>query len=178
MIYWAFIIAAILLSFERLTYYYISHYPERWAALCERSVLRLLGRPVQVLHRLFYLFKVVQMAVFLGWCALFSNNQLPLPTADALAGTIGGLLLLTGLVLNLTVFRRLGTTGVFYGAQLGHQVRWIEGFPFSLLKHPQYVGTLLSIWGFFLIMRFPHDDWIVLPLLETVYYAVGARHEV
>jgi len=178
MIVWAFIIAAVVLSLERLTYYLVSHYPERWRTICEHPALAPLGAPVHVLQRLFYLFKVLQVAVFLGWCALFSSDPVPLPTADATSGTVGGLLLLAGLVLNLTVFRRLGTTGVFYGAQLGHQVAWIRGFPFSLLRHPQYVGTLLSIWGFFIIMRFPHDDWIVLPLLETVYYAVGARHEV
>ena len=42
---------------------------------------------------------------------------------------------------------------------------------------PQYVGTVLSIWGFFLVMRFPHDDWLVLPVLETIYYTLGARLE-
>ena len=35
----------------------------------------------------------------------------------------------------------------------------------------------MSIWGFFLIMRFPHGDWFVLPALETVYYALGAYYE-
>ena len=58
------------------------------------------------------------------------------------------------------------------------EVAWVRGLPFSLLKHPHYVGTLLSIWGFFVLMRFPHGDWIVLPLLETAYYAIGAYYEV
>ena len=44
-------------------------------------------------------------------------------------------------------------------------------------KHPQYTGALLSIWGFFLVMRFPHDDWYILPALETVYYVLGAYFE-
>ncbi len=52
-----------------------------------------------------------------------------------------------------------------------------EKFPFSLLKHPQYAGALLSIWGFFLAMRFPHPDWYLLPSLETLYYALGAYLE-
>jgi hypothetical protein len=46
-------------------------------------------------------------------------------------------------------------------------------FPFSLLAHPQYVGTLLTIWGGFTLVRFPRDDWWALPLLETVYYLGG-----
>jgi hypothetical protein len=46
-----------------------------------------------------------------------------------------------------------------------------------VLRHPQYVGTVLAIWGLFLAVRFPHDDWYVLPVLETVYYAAGAYFE-
>jgi hypothetical protein len=36
---------------------------------------------------------------------------------------------------------------------------------------------VLTIWGFFLGVRFPHDDWFVLPLLETLYYVIGASLE-
>jgi phosphatidyl-N-methylethanolamine N-methyltransferase len=66
---------------------------------------------------------------------------------------------------------------VFYGDKFGYEVCWCRKFPFSLLKHPQYVGALLSIWGFFLAMRFPHEDWYILPALETVYYSLGAYFE-
>src|SRR5262249_42805158 len=51
------------------------------------------------------------------------------------------------------------------------------GVPFSLFKHLQYAGTLLSIWRFFLVVRFPHDDWYLLPLLETGYYTLSAYFE-
>ncbi len=177
MIYWAVLLAAVLLSFERLTYFCISHYPDSWRTLCERPILGVLGGPVVVLQKLFYVFKVVQIAVFFGWCSLFSSGLIPWPTGTALSTAIGVLLLVAGMILNLSVFYRLGNTGVFYGKQLGFDVPWIEGFPFSLFKHPQYIGTLASIWGFFLIMRFPHEDWLVLPVLETAYYAVGAYYE-
>jgi hypothetical protein len=80
-------------------------------------------------------------------------------------------------MLNMSVFYRLGKVGVFYGRQLGYEIPWCRAFPFSLLRHPQYVGTLLSIWGFFLVMRFPHNDWYLLPTLETVYYVLGAYFE-
>jgi methylene-fatty-acyl-phospholipid synthase len=75
------------------------------------------------------------------------------------------------------VFRRLGEVGVFYGNRFGYDVPWSEQFPFSVLKHPQYVGATLSIWGFFLMMRFPHNDWLMLPSLETVYYILGSYFE-
>ena len=46
-----------------------------------------------------------------------------------------------------------------------------------MVAHPQYVGAVLTIWGFFLVMRFPHADWFLLPAVETVYYSVGAYFE-
>jgi methylene-fatty-acyl-phospholipid synthase len=53
----------------------------------------------------------------------------------------------------------------------------VEGFPFSLVDHPQYVGTLMTIWGVFLLLRYPFGDWIVLPALSTFYYACGMLAE-
>ena len=99
-----------------------------------------------------------------------------MPDANAPAG-VGGLLIVAGQLLNLSVFYRLGRVGVFYGGRFGHAVPWTDDFPFSVFAHPQYVGAVTSIWGFFLVMRFPHGDWYVLPVLETVYYALGARLE-
>lgn len=82
-----------------------------------------------------------------------------------------------GQFLNFSVFFRLGKTGVFYGAQFDYPVPWVSAFPFSFIRHPQYLGVLLSIWGFFIVMRFPNDDWLYLPLLQTAYYVWGVYHE-
>ena len=86
----------------------------------------------------------------------------------------GLVLILAGQGLNFSAFYQRGEVGVYYGVRFGHEAPWRRGFPFSLLKHPQYVGAVMSICGFFLVMRFPHGDWFVLPALETVYYALGA----
>jgi methylene-fatty-acyl-phospholipid synthase len=100
------------------------------------------------------------------------------PSAGNLWSLVPGLALIAGgQTLNLSVFYRLGNVGVFYGDKFGYEIPWCRRFPFSLFKHPQYAGTLLSIWGFFLVMRFPHDDWYLLPILETVYYSLGAYFE-
>jgi methylene-fatty-acyl-phospholipid synthase len=128
-------------------------------------------------QQLFYGFKVVQLSVFLGWCYVHADASLAASPHDVVALGVGGALILIGQTLNLCVFYRLGVVGVFYGDRLGYEVPRCRDFPFSVLAHPQYVGTVLSIWGFFLALRFPHDDWIVLPALETLYYAVGAALE-
>ncbi|MEZ5287974.1 MAG: hypothetical protein R2712_24900 [Vicinamibacterales bacterium] len=78
-----------------------------------------------------------------------------------------------GQLLNLGVFARPGVTGVFYGNRLGHEVPGPR-LPLHRIPVLQYVGTVLSIWGLFLVLRYPASDWAVLPLLESVYYALGA----
>lgn len=162
-------VAAVLLSVERATYVAIARWPDWFRALCAR---RRLGDPVAVVERLFYAFKAVQGGVFIGWWA--AHGPL-LPLAAPLGVRAVALaIIVVGQVLSAVVFYRLGRVGAFFGDRLGHRTAWCDGFPFSLIAHPQYVGAVLTIWGVFLLMRFPHDDWLLIPALETVYYAVGA----
>jgi hypothetical protein len=166
------LIAAAALSVERACYVWIAHTPEVFRRWCARPLVARLGEPVVIVRELFYGFKAMQLVVFVGWCYLHGEGSLALAEYDfAVLG--GGLLILGGQTLNVSVFYRLGAVGVFYGDRLGYEVPWCRDFPFSVLSHPQYVGTVLSIWGFFLALRFPHDDWILLPALETMYYVVG-----
>lgn len=170
----AFLSAAALLAIERVAYALIWRRPEAFRALCERMRL---PDPVEVLERLFYGFKLLQAAVFVAWCWHFGAEAGWARNWTSPAGGFGLVLIAVGQTLNASVFLRLGRTGVFYGNRFGHQVAWREGFPFSLLDHPQYAGAVLSIWGLFLLARHPYDDWFVLPLLETFYYALGACFE-
>lgn len=166
---WIFLAAAAVLSLERIAYVWIWRAPHSFRAVC--------ANPVDALRNLFYVFKALQGAVFLGWWYVVGDDKLWPPAAGPLPLAIAGASIVFGQMLNLGVFYRLGHVGVFYGNRLGYDVPRCEEFPFSLLDHPQYVGTLLTIWGLFAMMRFPHDDWWALPALETVYYLVGARFE-
>lgn len=174
---WAFLLAALLLSLERLCYVWAWHLPESFRAFCARHAAAVLGEPVAALQKLFYGFKGLQLAVFIGWCYLHGGGAWASLSENLLALTVGGASLLVGQLLNFSVFYRLGRVGVFYGNRFGYEIPWRREFPFSLLKHPQYVGAVLSIWGFFLATRFPYADWYALPILETAYYALGIRFE-
>jgi phosphatidyl-N-methylethanolamine N-methyltransferase len=174
---WLLLAAAALLSLERICYIWISRAPDAFRAWCARPLIARLGEPVDVVHALFLTFKGIQGVVFVGWCYWHSGGELfPLPGSPWTIG-LGGVLILSGQFLSYSVFHQLGRVGVFYGSRLGHEVPWCTGFPFTQLAHPQYVGTVMSIWGFFLITRFPNPDWIVLPLLESIYYWIGAHYE-
>jgi methylene-fatty-acyl-phospholipid synthase len=168
------LVAAVLLSVERACYIWIARAPGAFRAWCRRPLVARLGEPVVVVRVLFYAFKVLQISVFLGWCWLHGNGSV-VPTArDRIVLGLAAVAIIVGQALNWSVFYRLGWVGAFFGDRLGHDVPWCRAFPFSLLSHPQYVGTVLTIWGFFAIMRFPGHDWCVLPLLETAYYLAGA----
>lgn len=163
--------AAILLSLERITYVLVWRRPQAFRLLCERAGL---GPPVVALQRLFYLFKVIQGSVFLAWCYHFAGNSYLAADSRMVPIAVGSVMMAIGQSLNFGVFYRLGTAGVFYGNRFGYEIAWCNQFPFSMLEHPQYFGALLSIWGFFIAMRFPAGDWYLIPVLETVYYAAGA----
>ena len=165
---------ALLLSLERLAYAWIWQRPDAFRAIVARSPAR---SPVVALERLFYLFKAIQVVTFTGWCLYFGALHGWPAVEITLHVTVAVALVIVGQVLNAAVFMKLGRVGVFYGNRFGHRVAWVEGFPFSLVVHPQYVGTLMTIWGVFLLFRFPFGDWLVLPLLSTVYYAFGMLAE-
>lgn len=170
----ALLIAAALLSVERLAYVYVWRYPAAFRRICART--RIAENPVSGLERLFYGFKLIQIGVFTAWILGFSGG-FPQLGDEPFAALVGGLLIVAGQALNFGAFWRLGRVGIFYGIRFGHEVPWCTRFPFSLVRHPQYVGTVLSIWGLFLACRFPHADWLLIPLLQTFYYCAGAFFE-
>jgi len=98
-------------------------------------------------ERAVYALKAHQTTVFAAWCLVYGNGSL----APAHPGPIvlGGAaaLVVVGQILVIATFYRLGRTGVFFGDRFGYEVRHCREFPFSLLSHPQYVGTMLTIWG-------------------------------
>jgi methylene-fatty-acyl-phospholipid synthase len=170
-------LAAALLALERICYVAAWQSPDAFRDWCATWIRPGNGDPVRALATLFVFFKGVQVVVFVGWCIAMGDGQLRAPDVTLLS-TAGGLgLMAFGQFLNASVFARLGSDGVFYGNRFGRHIDWLEGFPFSWFRHPQYLGAVATIWGFFLFMRYPAPDWIILPLLETVYYALGAHLE-
>jgi methylene-fatty-acyl-phospholipid synthase len=136
-----------------------------------------MSEPMDALALLFYFFKALQITVFFAWCYAFADGSIWPRSVSIWSIAAGAALIAAGQSLNISVFYRLGKIGVFYGNKFGYKIPWSREFPFSFCEHPQYLGALLSIWGFFLIMRFPHGDWYFLPALETIYYGLGAYLE-
>lgn len=92
----------------------------------------------------------------------------------------GGLLVLAGI---LWAGKALGSydlgefTGLSQwktGSQPRHGSLIVRGLN-AQVRHPLYFGTLLILWGFFLI--WPNDAVLVFALLSTAYLVVGSRLE-
>jgi methylene-fatty-acyl-phospholipid synthase len=170
---WLIVVAVLLLTLERGSYVWIVQRPEAFRRLCATRAASRVGSPVAVVAALFGAFKIVQIGVFLVWWYVHEAHHL----AGAPVLGLAGILIVAGQALNFGVFYRLGAVGVFFGDQLGHEVPWCRAFPFSWVAHPQYVGTVLTIWALFLAARFPHPDWYVLPGVATIFYGVSAHLE-
>jgi phosphatidyl-N-methylethanolamine N-methyltransferase len=174
---WLVVTAAVVLALERAAYAFIARRPDAFRRLCRHPLVARFGEPVVIVRRLLYAFKALQFATFAAWCLIHGDGRPLSAEPDPVVLGLAAVTIVAGQILNWSVFYRLGVIGVFYGDRLGHRVAWCRGFPFSLCPHPQYVGVVLTIWGFFLGARYPHDDWFLLPALETLYYAVGAHLE-
>eukprot|EP00940_MAST-03C_sp_MAST-3C-sp2_P000057 g57.t1 len=59
---------------------------------------------------------------------------------------------IAGQILNFSVYRAIGKEGVYYGYKLGIHIPWASGFPFSVLRHPQYVGATMSWWAIIIML--------------------------
>ena len=165
-----------LLGIERLSYIGISRHPRAFARLCATVSSRRLD-PTTGVALVFAMSKGIQATVCLWWCWTAGAGEWWPPTGPVPAMVAGGILMATGQILNAAVFQRLGMAGVFYGNRFGRPLPRVTVFPFSWFSHPQYVGALMTVWGFFLVMRFPGPDWFVVPVIETAWYVLGAHVE-
>src|SRR5262245_40403199 len=101
---WPLFVAAVLLSLERIVYVWAWCFPESFTTICDKLIVRLRGTPVEVLQRFFYGFKVIQFAVFFGWCYVYGQHSPSLFGASNEALAVGSVLILVGQILNLSVF--------------------------------------------------------------------------
>ena len=111
-------LAAALLSVERIAYVLIWRNPSAFRRWSLRRVPGIRG-PVELLVILFAAFKVIQIAVFVGWHLTFGDGTLWPQSRDPKVIATGALLIALGQALNVSVFKRLGTVGVFYGNKFG-----------------------------------------------------------
>lgn len=177
-----------------LLYGYIWENPKRFKEKSAKAPLCILGKnAVEVMEKLVLGLKAAQLGTLLAWCewgllpacgASVTNGWAVVEAARSAAParwllSLG--LLIPGQALNLGIYRAIGADGVYYGVKLGRPVPWATGFPFNLgLRHPQYVGAMLSWGGVFALLAATPET---LEPLATVLlgwgclYCATAAHE-
>lgn len=90
---------------------------------------------------------MVQFSAVVYWYMLHRPKGLQLSAITPLQGVVCAALGIGGQALNAGIFRAIGHAGVYYGFKLGHKVPWVNGFPFNVVGHPQYVGSVMTVWA-------------------------------
>ena len=110
---WIFLLAAVLLSLERICYLWIWRAPDAFRVWYKHLGVPDSRDPVDGLRLLFYGFKGLQCAVFLAWCFIYGNGALLPLSGSVLSFSLGAVLIVIGQILNASVFYRLGKVGTF-----------------------------------------------------------------
>lgn len=90
---------------------------------------------------------VIQFSSVVYWYLLRRPSGIDFTAISPLQYLLTLLLGGAGQVLNAAIFKAIGHEGVYYGFKLGHKIPWVTGFPFDTVSHPQYVGSVLSVWA-------------------------------
>lgn len=96
--------------------------------------------------------------------------------AQWVVGLLFGVL---GQILNISIYTAIGHDGVYYGTKLGKTIPWCTTFPFTKvfglfrIAHPQYIGSVLSIWGLVTLVYMSVNPGIFTVALGwSVFYAI------
>jgi len=172
------------ISLNYLMHGFIWNCATLFSVLCGKPPLKALGgHPVDVFAKLEVVAKLVQLAslvLFLGSSGLQAAFQ-ACKDAPVWCWSVLGLYVLLGQTLNFAMYAAIGNDGVYYGFKLGRTIPWCFGFPFNVgLRHPQYVGVVLTLWGGLLVLLSPALAETGLPQAILVWgsmYAVMSAME-
>jgi len=167
----------VITSLPHWYYAWIWTNPKAWIGVSKKLSS---DHPSDVMSHVAHVIKIVQFATL----TMFYIS-LGIPTIDELINNglvwrvLGVLFFIAGQVLNVGVYNAIGSYGVYYGCRLGKTIPWCDGFPYSHVPHPQYVGAVLSFWGMGLVAHTPlHNAFLVVLGIEVgVCYAISSYIE-
>jgi methylene-fatty-acyl-phospholipid synthase len=124
---------------------------------------------------------VIQFGAVLAWFSSIRSQGLciDLSAVYLLQWLLFLVLVCYGQSLNVGIFSAIGHDGVYYGFKLGRKIPWVTGWPFDSVSHPQYVGSVLTIWGFVALVwsQYPSLELLTAAGFWTLVYAVTAVQE-
>lgn len=85
------------------------------------------------------------------------------------------MIIMVGQLLNLSVYYTLGPEGVYYGSLYNKNLPIISGWPFNVCRDPQYVGSVLTLYGIFLL--FPYFEIFAINMYAILWFITTAYIE-
>lgn len=170
--------SALLVSFcialPHFLYAFIWFRPEQWRKMFPKN-------PVDAFATAGLIGKLLQFSVILLWFASLRRSGLCLDLAAiSLPQWLAFLLLACyGQSLNVGIFQAIGHDGVYYGFKLGKVIPWVNGWPFDSVSHPQYVGSVLTVWALVALVwgQAPAAALAIMAGFWTLVYVVTAVQE-
>eukprot|EP00457_Paulinella_chromatophora_P019574 gb/GEZN01021288.1/.p1 GENE.gb/GEZN01021288.1/~~gb/GEZN01021288.1/.p1 ORF type:complete len:198 (+),score=3.89 gb/GEZN01021288.1/:50-643(+) len=161
-----------LIASPHVLYAFVWIYPEVFISYIHSVTT---AQPLDVFARMGISLKFVEFFALLLW-AWDLGIPLNFKKASATQKCTAVIYFSVGQLLNIWTYQSLGRDGVYYGARLGRPVPWVNGFPFSTLSHPQYIGCSLSAWGVAAIMvpATNRQEWNDLACIATLCYVITA----
>jgi methylene-fatty-acyl-phospholipid synthase len=125
-----------------ILYAAIWYLPEIWRAQFGRESVQVFAHVATAGKVLQFTAAYLWLETHSGSYTFFSITRVPLLVWPVCLTMVG-----IGQVLNVAIYNAIGRAGVYYGFKLGSPVPWHTGFPFNVVSHPQYVGSVLTVWG-------------------------------
>lgn len=119
-------------------------------------------------------------AVLLWWaCNRAEGPCLDLSSISLLNWLAALAMVAYGQSLNLGIFSAIGHDGVYYGFKLGRKVPWVSCWPFDTVSHPQYVGSVLTVWGMAALVwvQAPPGLGVLVAFWTGLYVVTGVQED-
>lgn len=163
-----------VIALPHFLYAFIWFQPKVWMKLFPKN-------PVDAFATAGLVGKILQFGTVLLWFSSIRSTGVCLDaSAISLLQFLACLVLVGyGQSLNVGIFQAIGHDGVYYGFKLGKKIPWVTGWPFDTVSHPQYVGSVLSIWGMLALVwgQAPAAPLLTLAAYWTCVYIVTAVQE-
>lgn len=155
----------IFISIPHIGYAYIYNYGAKLSSYVPFSlftfvsiVYRALTYPMTLLYG--------YQTVFHSWN--FQEWQSPLPFF-----ILGTIIVLIGIILNILVYKKIGSRGVYYVCELLNECVRHTGFPYTLMKHPMYYGSMAIALGsafmFGITKQYEFQTGVWIPMMYVVF---------
>ena len=168
--YWLAVVAA--MNLERVSYTVLWFKADKFKEVVEKSPVLKKKHPVDWVYSGFKFFKLLQFGTA-AWWYLTVAPRVIFADITHVRWAIAVAWISLGQALNVGIYNAIGKDGVYYGFKLGRNVPWYEGFPFTVIHHPQYMGAILTEWGIFLLLATPAHivaGWYGLAVMQSIFY--------